>query len=77
MQSGRARYSRRSLQFGGILTVEEVHQLDDDERAKVERLLKRLEEKDLKMRKSWVDAAVKIARAWRKEGKVKPLIVYS
>jgi hypothetical protein len=81
MRSERARYStsRRSLQSGGILTVEDgrhmVRQTDDDERAKAERLLKRLEEKDSKMRKKWVDAAAKIARAWRKEGKLKPLYI--
>jgi hypothetical protein len=40
---------------------------DDDERAKAERLLK-----DTKMRKKWV---AKIARAWRKEGKLKPLYI--
>jgi hypothetical protein len=40
-----------------------VRQNDDDERAKAERLLKRLEEKDSKMRRKWVDAAAKIARA--------------
>jgi hypothetical protein len=55
VRSERAMYSRRSLQSGGTLTVEEgchmVRQLDDDERAKAERLLKRLEEKDSKMRK--------------------------
>jgi hypothetical protein len=50
----RARYntSRRSLQPGGILTMEDgrhmVLQTEDDERAKAERLLRRLEEKDLK-----------------------------
>jgi len=52
-----------------------VHQLDDDERAKAERLLKRLEEKDLKMRRKWVDAAAKIARTWRREGKLRPLYI--
>jgi len=46
----------RSLQPGGTLTIEKGHHVvrqsnDDDERAKVERLLKRLEEKDSKMRK--------------------------
>jgi hypothetical protein len=55
MRSERAMYSRRSLQSGGTLTVEEwrhmVRQLDDDERAKAERLLKRLEEKDSEMRR--------------------------
>jgi hypothetical protein len=57
MRSERARYStsRRSLQSGGILTVEDgrhmVRQTDDDEQAKAERLLNRLEEKDSKMRK--------------------------
>jgi hypothetical protein len=79
MQSERARYSRRSLQSERILTVEDgrhmVRQLDDDERAKAERLLKRLEEKDSKTRKRWVDAAAKIARAWRKGGKLKPLYI--
>jgi len=49
------RYARRSLQFGGILTVEEgrnmVRQLDDGERAKAGRLLGKLEEKESKMRK--------------------------
>jgi hypothetical protein len=45
----------------------------DDERAKAERLLRRLEEKDSKMRKKRVDSAAKIACAWRKEGKLKPL----
>jgi hypothetical protein len=79
MRSERAMYSRRSLQSGGILTVEEgrsmVRQNDDDERAKAERLLKRLEEKDTKMRKKWVDAAAKIARAWREEGELKPLYI--
>jgi hypothetical protein len=80
MRSERAKYntSRRSLQSGGILTTEDgrqmVCQTEDDERAKVERLLGRLEEKDLKMRKKWVEAAAKIAR---KEGKLKPLYVYS
>jgi hypothetical protein len=49
-----------------------VRQTDDDERAKAERLLDRLEEKDSKMRKKWVD---KIARAWRKEGKLKSLYI--
>jgi hypothetical protein len=48
-------YSRRSLQSGGTLTVEDgrhmVRQLDDDERAKAERLLKGPEGKDSKMRK--------------------------
>jgi len=57
-RSERAMYGRRSLQSGGILTVEDgrhmVRQSDDDERAKTERLLKRLEEKDSKMRKKWV-----------------------
>jgi len=52
-----------------------VRQLDDDGRAKAERLLKRLEEKDSKTRKKWADAATKIARAWRKEGKLKPLYI--
>ena len=52
-----------------------VRQLNDDERAKAERLLKRLEEKDSKMHKKWVDAAAKIARAWQKEGKLKPLYI--
>jgi hypothetical protein len=52
-----------------------VRQLDDDERAKAERLLKRLEVKDLKMRKKWVEATANIARAWRKEGKLKPLYI--
>jgi hypothetical protein len=46
---------------------------NDDEREKAEMLLKRLEEKDSKMRKKWVDAAAKIARAWRKEEELKPL----
>jgi hypothetical protein len=48
-------YSRRSLQSGGILTLEEGRHMvrqNDDERAKAERLPKRLEEKDSKMRKS-------------------------
>ena len=40
-----------------------VRQLDDHEYAKMERLLKRLEEKDSKMRKKQVDPAAKIARA--------------
>jgi hypothetical protein len=79
MRSERAMYGRQSSQSGGILTVEDgrhmVHQNDDDERAKAERLLKRLEEKDSKMRKKWVDAATKIARAWRKERKLKPLYI--
>jgi hypothetical protein len=48
-----------------------VRQLDDDERAKAEGLLKRLGEQDSKMRKKWVDDAAKIARAWREEGKLK------
>jgi hypothetical protein len=61
-------YSRRSLQSGGKRKGQ-----NDDEREKAERLLKRLEEKDSKMRKKWVDAAAKIAGAWRKEGKLKPL----
>jgi len=52
-----------------------VRQLDDDERARAERLLKRLEEKDSRIRKKWVDTAAKIARAWRKEGKLKPLYI--
>jgi hypothetical protein len=52
-----------------------VRQNDDDGRAKAERLLKRLEEKDSKMRKKWVDAAAKIARAWQKEGTLKPLYI--
>jgi hypothetical protein len=47
-------YSRRSLQSGDILTLEEGTPNDDDERAKAERLLKRL---DSKMRKKRVDAA--------------------
>jgi hypothetical protein len=42
-----------------------VRQSDNDKRAKVGRLLKRLEEKDSKMRKKWVDAAAKIAREGR------------
>jgi hypothetical protein len=67
------------LQSGGILTTEEgrnmVRQIDDYGRAKAERLLKKLEEKDSKMRKKWVDAATKIARAWRKEDKLKPFYV--
>jgi hypothetical protein len=81
MRSERARYStnRRPLQSGGILTVEDgrhmVRQSDDDERAKAERLLKRLEEKDSEMCKKWVDAAVKIVCVWRKEGKLKPLYI--
>jgi hypothetical protein len=49
-------YSRWSLQSGGTLIIENgrhmVRQLGDDERAKAERLQKRLEEKDLKMHKS-------------------------
>jgi muconolactone delta-isomerase len=60
-------YSRRSLQSVGTLTVEEgqhmVRQLDDGERAKAERLLKRLEEKD------------SIARVWRREGELRPLYI--
>jgi len=43
-----------SLQLGGILTMEEGRHMirqSDDERAKAERLLKRLEERDSKMRK--------------------------
>jgi hypothetical protein len=50
MRSERARYntSRRSLQSGGILTMgnglQIVRQTEDDERAKAERLLRRLEE---------------------------------
>jgi hypothetical protein len=64
MRSERAMYSRRSLQSRGTLTVEErrymVCQLDDDQRAKAERLLKRQEEKDSKMRKKWVDAAARL-----------------
>jgi hypothetical protein len=81
MRSERARYntSRRSLQTGGILTMEDgrqmVRQTEDDERAKAERLLRRLEEKDSKMRKKWVEAAAKMARAWRKGGKLKPLYI--
>jgi hypothetical protein len=79
MRSERTRYSRRSLQLGRILTTEEgrnmVRQIDDDGRAKAERLLKELEEKDSKMCKKWVDATAKIARAWRKEGKLKPFYV--
>ena len=78
-------YNRRSVQSGGTLTIQEgrhmVQQLDDDERAKAERLLKRLEEKDLKMRRKWVDATAKIARmyihTWRREGKLRPLYSYS
>jgi len=38
--------------LGGILTVHIVRQ-SDDERAEAERLLKRLEEKDPKMREKW------------------------
>jgi hypothetical protein len=79
MRSERAMYGRWSLQSGGILTIEEgrsmVRQNDDDGRAKAEGLLKRLEDKDTKIRKKWVDAAAKIARAWRKEGKPKPLYI--
>jgi hypothetical protein len=81
MRSERARYntSRQSLQTGGILTMEDgrqmVRQTEDDERAKAERLLRRLEEKDSKMRKKWVEAAAKMARAWRKGGKLKPLYI--
>jgi hypothetical protein len=75
IRSERAMNSRRSLQSGGTLTVEEgrhmVRQLDD-ERAKAERLL---EEKDSKMRKKWVGAAAKIARAWRREGKLRPFYI--
>jgi hypothetical protein len=35
-------------------------------------MLKKLEEKNSKM---WVDAAAKIARAWRREGKLRPLYI--
>jgi hypothetical protein len=49
-----------------------IRQLDDGERAKAERLLKKLEEKDSKM---WVDAAAKIARVWRREGELRPLYI--
>jgi len=77
MRSERARYNRRSPQSGGILTAEEgrhmIRQPGDGERAKTEILLKRLEKKDSKMRKKWVDAGAKIAHAWRKEGKLKSL----
>jgi hypothetical protein len=38
-------------------------QLDDDERARAERLL---EKRTRKCAKKWVDAAAKIARVWRK-----------
>jgi hypothetical protein len=73
-------YSRWSLQSGRTLTIEDgrhmVRHLDDDERAKAERLQKRLEEKDLKMHKKWVEPAAKIAFAWRKEGKLKPLYIH-
>jgi hypothetical protein len=70
MQSERTRYStsRRSLQSGGILAVEDGRHMirqTDDERAKAVRLLNRLEEKDSK---KWVDTAAKIARAWRRKG---------
>jgi hypothetical protein len=37
-----------------------TRQTDYDERAKAERLLNRLEEKDSKMRKKWVDIVVKL-----------------
>jgi len=54
MRSESAGRSRRSLQPVGILTVEEgrhmVRQLEDDERAKAERLLKGPEERDSRMR---------------------------
>jgi hypothetical protein len=77
MRCERARYSRRSLQSGGILTVEEgrhmVRQIDDDERAKAERLLEKAGLENAT--KKWVDAAAKIARVWRKEGKLKPLYI--
>ena len=52
-----------------------IHQSDDDERAKVQRLLKGMEERDPKMRKNWVGAAAKIARVRRKEGKLEPLYI--
>jgi hypothetical protein len=35
----------------------------------------RLEEKDSKMRKKWVDAAANIACAWLKDGELKPLYI--
>jgi predicted transcriptional regulator len=52
MRSERVRYSRRSLQSGEILTVEEGRHIvcqSDDEHAKAERLRKRLEGKDSKV----------------------------
>ena len=48
-----------------------VHQ-SDDECVKAERLLKRLEEKDLEMLKEWVD---EIARAWQTKGESKSLYI--
>jgi hypothetical protein len=51
--SERAMYGRRFLQSGEIHTAEDGRRMvrqSDDKRAKAERLLKRLEEKDSKIR---------------------------
>jgi hypothetical protein len=77
MRSERASHNRRSLQYGAILTVAEegrhmIRQSDYDERAKAERLVKRLEEKDSK-----VGRCRSYNCTWMAEGREIEAIAYS
>ena len=61
-------YSKRPLQTGGVLPVSEgramVEHFKEDERAKAEALIKRLDEKLHKQHEKWYFEAAKKARDW-------------
>ena len=67
-------YSKRPLQTGGVLPVSERHAMvqhfKEDERAKTEALIKRLDEKLHKQHEKWFFEAAKKARDWRMKGKL-------
>ena len=75
----RKAYSNRTIQTGGILTVANarvmVQKQVEDERAKAEAVIRRLDEKEKKQRQKVINEAAKKAREWRKKGVLKPMYI--
>lgn len=75
----RRAYNNRPLQTGGVLTVAHaramVQRQVEDERAKAEAVLQRLNEKERKLHQKASNEAAKKAREWRSKGTLKPIYI--
>jgi hypothetical protein len=68
----RKAYNNKPLQTGGIITVAQartmVQKQEENERAKAEAILQRLDEKEKRLHQKVANEAAKKAREWRNKG---------